>query len=106
MEKQYTVLLFDNGSFRPDSTFALRKIAKKLGKQLGMRVEGVSLLHSHKIDAEKLNGEPATIIRRRFKLGITNEERHFICLPLFLGPSLAITEYLFCLLYTSDAADE
>lgn len=94
MEKQYTVLLFDNGSFRPDSTFALRKIAKKLGKQLGMRVEGVSLLHSHKIDAEKLNGEPATIIRRRFKLGITNEERHFICLPLFLGPSLAITEYL------------
>jgi hypothetical protein len=94
LEKQYTVLLFDNGSFRPDSTFALRKIAKKLGKQLGMRVEGVSLLHSHKIDAEKLNGEPATIIRRRFKLGITNEERHFICLPLFLGPSLAITEYL------------
>ena len=94
MEKQYTVLLFDNGSFRPDSTFALRKIAKKLGKQLGMRVEGVSLLHSHKIDAEKLNGEPATIIRRRFKIGITNGERHFICLPLFLGPSLAITEYL------------
>ena len=94
MEKQYTVLLFDNGSFRPDSTFALREIAKKLGKQLGMRVEGVSLLHSHKIDAEKLNGEPATIIRRRFKLGITNEEHHFICLPFFLGPSLAITEYL------------
>ena len=94
MEKQYTVLLFDNGSFRPDSTFALRKIAKKLEKQLGTRVEGVSLLHSHKIDAEKLNGEPATIIRRRFKIGITNGERHFICLPLFLGPSLAITEYL------------
>jgi len=94
LEKQYTVLLFDNGSFRPDSTFALRKIAKKLEKQLGTRVEGVSLLHSHKIDAEKLNGEPATIIRRRFKIGITNGERHFICLPLFLGPSLAITEYL------------
>ena len=94
MKKQYTVLLFDNGSLRPDATFALRVIAKNLSKQLGMRVEGVSLLHSHKIDAEKLNGEPATIIRRRFKLGISNEEHHFICLPLFLGPSLAITDYL------------
>ena len=94
MKKQYTVLLFDNGSLRPDATFALRAIAKNLSKQLGMRVEGVSLLLSHKIEADKLNGEPATIIRRRFKLGISNEEHHFICLPLFLGPSLAITEYL------------
>ena len=94
MKKHYTVLLFDNGSLRPDSTFALRAIAKNLSQRLGMTVEGVSLLHSHKIDAEKLDGEPATIIRRRFKHGIANEERHFICLPLFLGPSLAITEYL------------
>lgn len=94
MKKQYTILLFDNGSLRPDSTFALRGIAKNLSKQIGMRVEGVSLLHSHKIDADKLKGEPATIIRRRLKHGIANEEHHFICLPLFLGPSLAITEYL------------
>ena len=94
MKKQYTVLLFDNGSLRPDATFALRAIASNLSQKLGMRVEGVSLLHSHKIEPEKLNGEPATIIRRRFKLGIANEEHHFICLPLFLGPSLAITDYL------------
>jgi hypothetical protein len=94
LKKQYTVLLFDNGSLRPDATFALRAIAKNLSDRLGMQVEGVSLLHSHKIEADKLNGEPATIIRRRFKLGISNEEHHFICLPLFLGPSLAITEYL------------
>lgn len=94
MKKQYTVLLFDNGSLRPDATFALRAIAKNLSDQLGMQVEGVSLLHSHKIEADKLNGEPATIIRRRFKFGISNEEHYFICLPLFLGPSLAITEYL------------
>ena len=94
MKKQYTVLLFDNGSLRPNATFALRRIAKNLSDQLGMQVEPVSLLHSHKIEAEKLNGEPATIIRRRFKHGITNGEHHFICLPLFLGPSLAITDYL------------
>ena len=94
MKKHYSVLLFDNGSLRPDATFALRAIAKNLSKRLGMNVEGVSLLHSHKIDAEKLGGEPATIIRRRFKQGIANEEHYFICLPLFLGPSLAITEYL------------
>ena len=50
---------------------------------LEMRVEAVSLLHSHKIEAEKLNGEPATIIRRRFKHGIANGEHNFICLPLW-----------------------
>ena len=58
----------------------------------------MSLLHSHKIDAEKLGGEPATIIRRRIKHGISNEEHYFICLPFFLGPSLAITEYLMVLI--------
>lgn len=94
MKKQYTVLLFDNGSLRTNATFALRAIASNLSEQLGMQVEPVSLLHSHKIEPEKLNGEPATIIRRRFKHGIANGEHHFICLPLFLGPSLAITGYL------------
>jgi hypothetical protein len=94
LKKQYTVLLFDNGSLRTNATFALRAIASNLSEQLGMQVEPVSLLHSHKIEPEKLNGEPATIIRRRFKHGIANGEHHFICLPLFLGPSLAITDYL------------
>jgi len=94
LKKHYTILLFDNGSLRADATFALRTIAKNLSKHLSMAVEGVSLLHSHKIDEEKLGGKPATILRRRFKHGIANEEHHFICLPLFLGPSLAITEYL------------
>ena len=94
MNSKFSVLLFDNGSLRPDATLALRAIAKILSKRLGMSVEGVSLLHSHKIDAEKLGGKPATIIRRRFKKGIANGEHNFICLPLFLGPSLAITEYL------------
>ena len=57
-------------------------------------VEPVSLLHSCKIDPELLNGEPATIIRRRFKKAVNNKERKILCLPLFLGPSLAITDYL------------
>ena len=94
MKSKFTILLFDNGSLRPQACLALRALAKGLSEITGLRVEPVSLLHSHKINAAELEGEPATIIRRRFKAGIANGEEHFICLPLFLGPSLAITDYL------------
>ncbi len=94
MKSKFTILLFDNGSLRPEATLALRDLATNLSDRLCMPVEAVSLLHSHKIDKSKLNGKPATIIRRRLKLAIVNNEHRFICLPLFLGPSLAITNYL------------
>lgn len=94
MKSKFTILLFDNGSLRPQASLALRSIAQRLAEMTDLRVEAVSLLHSHKIDKAELGGEPATIIRRRFKAGIAKGEKHFICLPLFLGPSLAITEYL------------
>ena len=94
MKSKFTILLFDNGSLRPEVTLALRVLAKNLSSRLSIPVEAVSLLHSHKIDKINLGGEPAMIIRRRLKLAIANKERRFICLPLFLGPSLAITDYL------------
>ena len=94
MKSKFTILLFDNGSLRPQACLALRALAKGLSEITGLRVEPVSLLHSHKINAAELEGEPATIIRRRVKAGIANGEDHFICLPVFLGPSLAITDYL------------
>ena len=90
----FTILLFDNGSLRPEATFRLRALAKQLSDAISMKVEPVSLLHSCKIKPKSLNGLPATIIRRRFKEAIQMGEKKFICVPLFLGPSLAITEYL------------
>ena len=88
------ILLFDNGSLKPEASLKLRDLARNLSDVLSMQVEPVSLLHSCKIDPELLNGEPATIIRRRFKKAVNNKERKILCLPLFLGPSLAITDYL------------
>ena len=88
------VFLVDNGSLRPQATFGLRYLAGGLARRTGLRVEAVSLLHSHKIAADKLNGIPATIVKRRLRECLVAGERDFICLPLFLGPSLAVADYL------------
>ena len=89
-----TVFLIDNGSLRPQATVALRLLAQALARRSAMPVEAVSLLHSHKIGADKLNGVPATIVKRRLRELLAAGQRDFICLPLFLGPSLAIADYL------------
>ncbi|MGC6423749.1 MAG: sirohydrochlorin chelatase [Lentimonas sp.] len=88
------IFLVDNGSLRPQATFILRELATKLSVVIGHAVEPVSLLHSHKIPAEKTGGKPATIVRRRLRECAAAGDRHFIILPLFLGPSLAIKDYL------------
>ena len=88
------VLLVDNGSLRPQATLGLRCLAEGLTRRTALRVQAVSLLHSHKIAADKLNGIPATIVKRRLRECLRAGHREFICLPLFLGPSLAITDYL------------
>lgn len=88
------VLLIDNGSLRPEATFSLRHLARELSARTKLDVEAVSLLHSHKIPADDLEGLPATIVRRRLRECVQQGLRHVICLPLFLGPSLAVREYL------------
>jgi hypothetical protein len=88
------VFLVDNGSLRPQATFCLRSLAETLATRTALPVEAVSLLHSHKIAADKLNGVPATIVKRRLRECLAAGQREFICLPLFLGPSLAISNYL------------
>ena len=88
------VFLIDNGSLRPQATFGLRCLAEGLAGRTGLRVEAVSLLHSHKIAADKLNGVPATIVKRRLRECLAAGHHEFVCLPLFLGPSLAIADYL------------
>jgi sirohydrochlorin ferrochelatase len=89
-----TIFLVDNGSLRPQATFALRALAEKLSDLALIPVEPVSLLHSHKIDPEDLGGNPATIVKRRMRELIAQGQSDFVILPLFLGPSLAITDYL------------
>lgn len=88
------IFLVDNGSLRPNATFALRELAEALSQKTGEPIEPVSLLHSHKIPSDQLEGVPATIVKRRMRELIKTGRREFVILPLFLGPSLAITDYL------------
>ena len=89
-----TVLLVDNGSLRAESTLALRQLAQGLQARIDVPVEAVSLLHSHKVDPASLQGVGATIVRRRLRELIDCGRRQIVIRPLFLGPSLAIIEYL------------
>lgn len=88
------VLLVDNGSRQPAATRQLRRVAAALGRQLGRRVEPVSLLHSDSVPAQQLNGRPAEILEPAVRRRIAAGARDFIIVPLFVGPSRALTEYL------------
>ncbi|CAI8357656.1 MAG: Uncharacterised protein [Opitutia bacterium UBA7350] len=93
-DSKIEVFLIDNGSLAPEATLQLRAIAEAMSGKLGLRVEAVSLLHSHKVDPSKLSGMEATIVKRRMRASFSAGQRQFVLLPLFLGPSRAITEYL------------
>ncbi|MGB0412950.1 MAG: sirohydrochlorin chelatase [Coraliomargarita sp.] len=88
------IFLVDNGSLRPEATLALRELATALSERVGGLIQPVSLLHSHKIDADLLGGEPATILKRALRHAAEGGKRRFIILPLFLGPSRAVIDYV------------
>jgi len=88
------IYLIDNGSLRADAIVALRGMAAALSRRTGMEVEPVSLLHSNKVPAKDLGGEPARIVRPTLRTAIEAGARTFVFLPLFLAPSRAITDYL------------
>ena len=94
MMTETEVFLVDNGSLAPDATLELRGLAKALSGRLNYPVEAVSLLHSHKVDPVDLDGVEATILKRRMRASFAAGRGRFLIIPLFLGPSRAITDYL------------
>ncbi len=87
-------LITDNGSYRPEATFSLRSLAKRLGEQVNQTIEPVSLLHSTKISADKLEGRPAEIFEPFIKKKRKEGFNKFHVTPMFFGPSAAILEYM------------
>ena len=90
-----TCFLVDNGSLRADAWRNLRRLAAGLSDRTGMRVEAASLLHSDRIPVEDLGCDaPGRTLERMVRAFLEAGERDFLILPLFFGPSRAITRYL------------
>jgi len=88
------ILLVDNGSYEPTATLALRGMAQEVGKLIGQEVRPVSTMHSTKIDPALLGGQPAVIFEGAVQQAKADGIDELVVLPLFIGPSRAITEYL------------
>lgn len=95
MSDDFVCFLFDNGSFRADSTRSLRRLAMKVGDRLGYGVKAVSLLHSTRVPAEELDGERAQLLEPALDAWLGEHPGgRALLLPLFFGPSGALVEYL------------
>lgn len=88
------IFLIDNGSLRPEAALEMRCTAARLSDRTGKQILPVSLLHSSKIPAIKLFGSKAMTVKTALHQWITAGQRSFVLVPLFLGPSRAITGYL------------
>ena len=88
------ILLVDNGSYEPAATLALRGLAQEVGKLVGQPVHPVSTMHSTKIDPALLGGVPAVIFEGAVAQAKADGIDELVVIPLFIGPSRAITEYL------------
>jgi sirohydrochlorin ferrochelatase len=88
------ILLVDNGSLEPAAIFSLRAIAQRLAAALNQTVEPVSLLHSSAIPADQLGGTAAEILEPALERRLRAGTADFLIVPLFFGPSGALTDYL------------
>lgn len=91
---QPLTLLVDNGSLEAAAPLALRELAARLAERIKLPVEPVSLLHSSGVPAAKLKGRAAEILEPALERRIAAGQDKFFILPLFFGPSGALTEYL------------
>ncbi len=95
MPSDFACFLFDNGSFRAESTRSLRRLAERLATRLGHPVRAVSLLHSTRVPAEELDGVPAQLLEPALDAWFTQHPGgRVLLLPLFFGPSGALTDYV------------
>jgi sirohydrochlorin ferrochelatase len=87
-------LLVDNGSLEPAASLLLRQVATELSVRSVRHIEPVSLLHSDKVSKDQLGGVPAEIVETYLRRELASGESIFAIVPLFFGPSRAITVYL------------
>jgi len=86
--------LFDNGSLRAASTLSLRALANVLAARIEARVEAVSLLHSSAVPESELGGRKARLLEPALDAHWQEGGGEAVLLPLFFGPSAALTDYV------------
>ena len=86
--------LVDNGSLRSESVLSLRRTAIKLEEKSGFPITPAGIMHSHKIDPVELNGVAACSMDSLFASKDQDKIDYISVIPMFLGPSLAITDWL------------
>jgi sirohydrochlorin ferrochelatase len=89
-----TLLLVDNGSSRPESALNLRRLALSLSEAVGQTVHPVSLQHAHKIPPAALEGIAADTFHPFMSRRLGKGDREFVLLPLFFGPSRALSSFI------------
>ncbi|MBC8010321.1 MAG: cobalamin biosynthesis protein CbiX [Burkholderiales bacterium] len=95
MSDDFACFLFDNGSFRADSTRSLRGVAARLAERLGHPVRAVSLLHSTRVPAAELDGVKAELLEPALDSWFAERPMgRALLMPLFFGPSGALTDYV------------
>ena len=95
MSSMLPVVLVDNGSRRPGSALALRKVATALSDRLNNHeVLPASLGYSDSIPASKLGGQPARCLVEVLQEIKARGESGAIVAPLFLGPSASLSRVL------------
>ncbi len=87
-------VLFDNGSLQPAATLSLRAIAHRLQEAIGVAVYPASLLHASAVDPGELGGAPARLLEPALEELLGAGHRRLVLLPLFFGPSAALTGYV------------
>ncbi len=88
------VLLVDNGSLAPAATLSLRALAARLTDTTGREIRPVSLLHASAVDPALLEGVAGEILEPTLRRLAAEGRIDIVILPLFLGPSRALTEYV------------
>ncbi|NEX23248.1 cobalamin biosynthesis protein CbiX [Thiorhodococcus mannitoliphagus] len=89
-----TFILADNGSKRPESTLNLRRLAATLSQRAGTQVDPVSLLHSDRIPADLLGGQPAETLAPALARLVRQGHQALVLIPLFFGPSRALSQFV------------
>lgn len=88
------ILLVDNGSLEPAAILRHRALAAALGARLGRPVAPVSVLHSDRVPAAQIGGRGAEVLESALRQRLAAGETSFVVLPLFVGPSRALSEFI------------